>query len=861
MCIIGPVMKKSSVINNYKSALSSLVSPLTKSRRIQILTSLFNADGGFAGEMTGSVGELIQELCAAYYTAAPDRKMLTVLDAFCGYSLTECQLLREDFAESKVLLSSDGYGAWLFRRYDSQRSIEDRVATIDKLNRFLGDRGLSLWGEIGGRSFLAKMQLLKETYIQLLADGDGKLLLRLYELCAYAFHAAYGQRVEEYAKRMDDAAAEAGVSVTEFQFGDGNCPFVAIYSDKAFRHSLQDWLISHKNMGSGTAHNYIGAITTFCKSVNLPEISIFRCGTIESLQKALSLLLHTDLSKGRHLAKIRNLSVALNNLKEYLHTHRPLDLDDPEIGGKVRRLLRNSFGGSIEESPHAFSRFQNSWRADFGEDCPLENEQIRDFVKHMCAFDNRDKNYRLPEIAMPHELLQEVGTYIEDKYLKKGKPFVQLGAIAAQFNRMYPQEPAFQTIGNESAAQFLYELLQKALPSDFKFSYRCQGGRYYVSSSAPDGTPFPDDVGTYLDRVIGQYVYEMTERTGEPVPQEDLMREFDFVSPDRLETVLSNCTPSLVKLPHGRFLHYSSFALQGELLQTFRDRLVDELRNHPGGIANEELLDFAQQYAPELLQNPATPEALRSLMKNPAIFYRVFKTNWLDDSDLEFAKKNKVTLKGRKTKTHLEDCEDFVKSHRSFTLEELSNIRAGVGVSNYVLQSIRRFSVRLDEQNFVARDAVEFPVQELDAVLGKLMSGRETLRFSELNDFSGFPQVPGFRWTPFLLHHFLCEVSEQYIFVSSAERIKTPQGLIVRRASSIATFPKALAAYLETNDCFRGCNDEEQIREMLVAQKLISRKYEGLAEVLSMVSAYLGFGCTHAPSASSEAGSSYAVVE
>lgn len=104
-------------------------------------------------------------------------------------------------------------------------------------------------------------------------------------------------------------------------------------------------------------------------------------------------------------------------------------------------------------------------------------------------------------------------------------------------------------------------------------------------------------------------------------------------------------------------------------------------------------------------------------------------------------------------------------------------------------------------------------------------------------------------------------MSEQFTFLGSAERIRTPQGLIVRRASSIATFPKALAAYLETNDCFRGCNDEEQIREMLVAQKLISRKYEGLAEVLSMVSAYLGFGCTHAPSASSEGGSAYAVVE
>ena len=95
--------------------------------------------------------------------------------------------------------------------------------------------------------------------------------------------------------------------------------------------------------------------------------------------------------------------------------------------------------------------------------------------------------------------------------------------------------------------------------------------------------------------------------------------------------------------------------------------------------------------------------------------------------------------------------------------------------------------VRVDRDRFVRADLIKWDMPGIEAAIDKLCISN-VLPLGAVQDFSGFPEVPGYPWTLCLLHHYVEHISaiaESGKFVMHGVSFASVKvsGLIVRRGT------------------------------------------------------------------------------
>lgn len=646
-------------------------------------------------------------------------------------------------------------------------------------------------------------------------------------------HRAYLNEYVEYMERLATGEVPAELdnqeNLTLSSFGDISCPHVPIYKEKVFRHAFWQWLEEHEGMEKMAARQYTSVMSTMSKQIGLPQKKIYNCKTRQEVLQAIEALCAPQWAP--YVLQQANGERALRKFKTFVQTHYLVEFDDDGLDAGLKELLADTFDSRIraELDPVMLNRLRTQWFNKYQKECHAPAQQIKDVISSICVLDERHpRSYRLPETVMSAALLTEIEHFVDERLINREIPYVQSGAICEYFHTIYPNEDLFSPgeMGLTACSQLVCDTMQKLLPDTY--SYKNSEWIFLTTREYKAGEP-----GRDLVRRMDEYVQNRVHETGCPVGADEIIRHFDHIESSRVGILLANHTPHLLGLSGQRYVHFKSLHFDKEDLSILRELILNSLHCHPTALNNQEIFNLAKSKCPNLFKSPGTDE-LRDIILYPANLYKALRAYWEGDSELCFSNRTMVSLRGDDVKNQTQHYADFARTHQEFTMDDLKSLNGGVQMNPFPFHHIRRYAARVDQERFVAKENISFPKKEIDAALRRLLVGRTVYGIGDIANFSDFPAIEGYPWTPYLLQHFLLEQSSEFTLFHAAECIRVCTGIIAIKAPQIQSFQDALAAYL-TEEHINIHAEEADIRSLLYRRNVLGkgRAYQGLVPILS----------------------------
>lgn len=127
----------------------------------------------------------------------------------------------------------------------------------------------------------------------------------------------------------------------------------------------------------------------------------------------------------------------------------------------------------------------------------------------------------------------------------------------------------------------------------------------------------------------------------------------------------------------------------------------------------------------------------------------------------------------------------YAKHNAPFTADDIYNFAKEVGTSIY-FWAIADVSVRVSNELFVAKDAVHFDVDAVDAALETYLSHGYIL-IKDVDSFLVFPFV-GFEWNEYLLESYLLHYSKKFCLVNNGISLNNVAGAIAKKDGEYTQF-------------------------------------------------------------------------
>jgi len=109
---------------------------------------------------------------------------------------------------------------------------------------------------------------------------------------------------------------------------------------------------------------------------------------------------------------------------------------------------------------------------------------------------------------------------------------------------------------------------------------------------------------------------------------------------------------------------------------------------------------------------------------------------------------------------------EFCNGNSEVTLQQLETVMAEYNIhSGYGLAKVNELMVRVDGNRFVSPDVIAFDTEAVDEAIRGVWSGR-VMGLTKITNFFGFPSVPGYPWTSYLLESFLRRESKGFALLN-----------------------------------------------------------------------------------------------
>lgn len=410
-------------------------------------------------------------------------------------------------------------------------------------------------------------------------------------------------------------------------------------------------------------------------------------------------------------------------------------------------LLEKYVNGFRLNSPLELERFKIFYKVINEEDFPNEisNDNLSLTIKKL-GIQYEDKLY-LPENMLDEDVKNSILKYIEACFIS-GQKIIYYSAIFDMFSNDFLNQNIFNR-----------EILKEYL------SY-VNSGNYYI---------YKDYIA--LERnatidVFSEIVRAMSEKAGAFTPEE-LFDKLPYIPQNKIMQEL-HLSSDFISNGRGQYFLISQFSVTDSELQEIKNIISIMLSNSATSfITAGEIIDVMKRKMPtfiennELISELGIRNAISRLLKDDFSF----KANIISSKDIGTNMENVFI--------------DFVLANEKFTLSELKNLARSCHSTIY-FDVISQYAVRIDKNNFVSKNSIEFDAQSIDNAISCLLSNNDYMSIQEIN-YVSFPDIK-MLWNNFLLESYLIQSSQKFSLMRSGFCETKTVGAIVKKNSAFSTF-------------------------------------------------------------------------
>lgn len=401
-------------------------------------------------------------------------------------------------------------------------------------------------------------------------------------------------------------------------------------------------------------------------------------------------------------------------------------------------------------------KFKRYYAAQFGKELADSDDLITQNIKRMCVLHNR-KAF-LPAVMLSEELKEKLLRYIGDSFAS-GKKVIYFQALYAQFADDFLDYPIYDA-----------DMLQA-----------------YLTHLRLEGVFINRDFMSQERNVVVDPVSEIRQCLQEyarPVEYEELFAALPHIPQDKIKAILGGSW-EFVNNGGGAYFHESSLMLSDEELEDIAD-IIDYYINDKEFVGGNELYEAVKAKYPYIIDNNA-----------------IYSVNGFRDA-LKYKLANRFSFKGNiisrlgKTLSMTDVFANYARHHDSFSLTELQSLAEELATVIY-FEPVYENSLRISQEQFVAKNRAQFLVDDTDATLDRICTG-DYITIQDVTNFGVFP-YSGFAWNSFLLEHYAAYYSHKYkLLHSGSYNSNKCVGAIVKKSAELDTFDDLVVDVMAHSD-------------------------------------------------------------
>lgn len=450
-----------------------------------------------------------------------------------------------------------------------------------------------------------------------------------------------------------------------------------------------------------------------------------------------------------------------------------------------KEILSDKFSKGLRiKSPIDLNRFKELYIKVTGGPCDMSNEELSSVLKE-CGVETDGKLYVVDRL-MPTELKDELKDYV-DTCLSSGKGYVFYECLYRHF-----KDHLLDTLIANN------DLLRTCLK--FLYEDKVYFGSNYMALC--------HNVEVNVDEEVISFMHDQWQL----MEEDKVVEALSYLPENAVRNAFNRNQNVLIGAGVGKRFHIDMFDISTYELSKICTA-IDTYINEFQFMGSDELIKYVLQSVPTVVNNnPDIPEL--GIRKALAVLLN-------DKFDFNNAV---ISRKGERLSAG-EAMLAFAKCHEQYTLEEVKNLAQSLGTTvNYHLESLLKYSIRINETDFVAKHKVKFDVDAIDKILMEYIV--RTMCFCpirEITCFSAFPEC-NYPWTQRLLESYLLTESKMFklYFNGSLSQSKVCGIMSVGERAKIS-FMEMIAVILSRNDVW---TNKTEALDFLVSEGCIaSRKY------------------------------------
>ena len=425
------------------------------------------------------------------------------------------------------------------------------------------------------------------------------------------------------------------------------------------------------------------------------------------------------------------------------------------IDKSYEEILRQYFKKGFRlDSPLEIRKFKRYYTATYDRELTDLDDDISKKIKRLCII--YDGRAYLPDVMLSEELKDELLNYIETAFAN-GKAAIYYQAIFAKFSDAFLDYHIYDSDMLKSYLAFI------------------GNGRFFINRSFISKTA---DVS--VDPL--SEVRSCLQDHGWPMTYNELYTLLPHLPQSKIKFILAS-NVEFVNNGHNEYFHESIVHLSAEELDGIAEiiqRAIDE----------EDFIGGNELYDAVCAKYPYIIEENRALSKYG--FRDALKAKLGD----RFSFKGNIISRLGQELSMADVFAKYAMNHDSFTLAELQSLASNLSTSIY-FEAIYENSLRISRDQFVAKNAAQFPVEAMDEALDRICRGKY-IPLVEATNFGAFPYA-GFPWNIFLLEHYVASYSRKYMLLHSGFNGTECAGAIVKRSAGIDSFDDLIVDLLANN--------------------------------------------------------------
>lgn len=529
--------------------------------------------------------------------------------------------------------------------------------------------------------------------------------------------------------------------------------------------SFYRYLFETQQMADTTCRNYASAINNceaFAREHQLTSWQLYATDR-QTAQKTIQLLLSNADFLAYNARQHNRFRAALQKFLGFIGSDLTGTIhvkNDSEPAGTYKdefyeEVLKQCFRkGFRMDSPLEIRKFKKYYTATNDMELTDSDDEINQKIKRLCII--YEGKAFLPDVMLSEGLKAELLNYIENAF-ENGKTAIYYQAIFAEFSDAFLDYHIHDADMLKSYLTFV------------------GNGRFFINRSFISKTP-----NVRMDPL--SEVRSCLQNYGRPVTYDELFTALPHLPQSKIKTILSN-NGEFVNNGRSEYFHESIVHLSDEELDGIVE-IIQRTIDENDFIGGNELYDAIRIKYPYIIE------------ENQNISIYGFR------DALKVKLGNKFSFKGNiisRSGQELSMADVFAKyaiTHDTFTLSELQNLANHLATPIY-FGAIYENSLRISRDQFVAKSAAQFPVEEMDEALDRICK-EKYIPLQEATNFGAFPYV-GFPWNIFLLEHYVESYSRKYMLLHSSFNGTECAGAIVKRSAGINSFDALIVDLLANN--------------------------------------------------------------